>query len=113
VRGESALPHLAERHEGEHLSPVERDVGEPLDVDDVADEHVEGRFVLTMEHGEGFGIARGEEGAEQARHGILRSGPGRAAAQRETTALGRSSYVEKRVDPPRRRATSSGSTWSA
>jgi hypothetical protein len=40
LRGEPALAHLSVGDEGEDVLAVQRDVGEPLDVDDVAGEDV-------------------------------------------------------------------------
>ena len=75
VRREPALAHLAERHECEHLGVAQRDVGEAVDVDDLADEHVEHGFMLAVDHGERRCLGRGEERGKQAGHVGLRSGP--------------------------------------
>ena len=97
-RVESALPHLPERDERDHLGAVERDLGEEAHVDDIADEHVDGRFVLAVDHRERRRVRRGDERGKQSGHVESPVGPSAGASRctHETTALGRSSYVETR-----------------
>ena len=90
---EAALAHLAERHEREHLlrgarpHPVERDVGEQLDIDDVAGEQ--------LDRG---GIARDERERDAARGEFDQSGGDR---RRSSAAfrMGRA-VAMKRKDRP-------------
>jgi hypothetical protein len=114
VRREPAFAHLPERHEGDHLRAVERDVGEQCDIDDLADEHVERGFVLAVDDREGrrFG-GEGEQRGKQAGHVGLRSGPRPGHPVETRNDRPRAVVVRRNArSPPRRRATSCGSTWS-
>ena len=106
---ESALAHLAERDEREHLARRargirQRDVGEQVDVDDLAGEQLDGR-VVARDEGE-RDAARGQcRGREDGLGVIAGLSWGRAVAQTRKTALGRSVVWEREHTAVSGRAT--------
>ena len=107
---EAALAHLPERDEREHLAGRargirQRDVGEQVDVDDLAGEQLDGR-VVARDQGE-RDAARASVAAGEGLGVIAGLSSGRAVAQTRKTALGRSVVWEREHTAVSGRAT----TW--